>query len=156
MEKGTIKSFYKSCTKAFSSVGLILLSPALGQGTISNSPGKAGVGPPEGQCQSSAQPMLNGENAREMPVHHHLLHATATIPIPGEPLKRRHRQIFSRLKRNHKFNVFSQKTLLRFTHLNLSQETSHIIFSLIVSKTSISTVFKSLASCHAENISPGL
>lgn len=52
MEKVTTKSFHQSCTKAFSSVCLIPLSPALGQGMISNSPGKAGVGLPEGQCQS--------------------------------------------------------------------------------------------------------
>lgn len=39
---------------------------------------------------------------------------TTTVPIPGEPPKWGHRQIITALKRNHKFNVFSQKILSRF------------------------------------------
>lgn len=71
MEKGTIKSLHKSCTKARR--GVCPSFPSLGQGMITNSPGKADMGPPEGEGQRWGRSMLNGEHPREMPVHHHHL-----------------------------------------------------------------------------------
>ena len=99
----------KACTRAVRrhlvvSV-LIPFSPALGQGTITDSPEKAGAGQPEGQGQCWGQLMLDGEHPGgdacpppPSPAAGSDLHATATIPIPGEPHKWGHRQIIPELK----------------------------------------------------------